>query len=231
MYTYLVLDVVVILFPLLFSFEKKVRFWRKWKFALPAIAIAAIYFTAWDFFFTARSIWSFNPKYILKIYFLNLPLEELFFFIAIPYACLFIYAILRDYLMKTTSIPFFNRLLIPFILLLFFTGLVTVKCTYTSVTFISAALLLGLLVFIWRVDYLPVFFTMYMVQLLPFFIINGTLTALPVVIYNNEYNLGIRLGTIPVEDLIYSMLLLLMNVAIYEAAQRRQQNFANHKQV
>jgi lycopene cyclase domain-containing protein len=222
MYTYLVLDVAVIFFPLLFSFEKKIRFYRKWKFALPAIGITAIYFTAWDFFFTAKGIWSFNPKYTLEIYFLNLPLEELLFFIAIPYACLFIYAILRDYLMKTVSIPFFNRVVVAFMLLLFFAGLVTIDCTYTSITFLSATLLLGLLVFISRVDYLPVFFTMYIVHLVPFFIINGTLTALPVVIYNGEYNLGIRVGTIPVEDFIYSMLLLLMNVAIYEAAQRRQ---------
>lgn len=58
---------------------------------------------------------------------------------------------------------------------------------------------------------------MYLIHLLPFVIINGILTALPVVSYNNLYNSGIRLGTIPVEDLVYSMLMLLMNVAIYEA--------------
>jgi lycopene cyclase domain-containing protein len=55
-------------------------------------------------------------------------------------------------------------------------------------------------------------------------ILTGTGLESPVVWYNNEENLGIRLGTIPVEDTIYGMLLLLLNTAIFEWLQK-QKNF------
>ena len=56
----------------------------------------------------------------------------------------------------------------------------------------------------------------YLVSLVPFFLVNGVLTALPVVRYNDAENVGLRMGTIPVEDSIYLLLLLLLNVNLYE---------------
>ena len=49
-------------------------------------------------------------------------------------------------------------------------------------------------------------------------VVNGFLTALPVVIYNNNENLNFRIGTIPVEDFAYSAILLVMNIALYQWA-------------
>jgi lycopene cyclase domain-containing protein len=71
-----------------------------------------------------------------------------------------------------------------------------------------------------QVSFLITFYITYTVILIPFFIANGILTGgiinRMVVVYNNNYNLGIRLFTIPVEDIFYGMLLLLLNTSLYE---------------
>ena len=98
------------------------------------------------------------------------------------------------------------------------TALYTPKL-YTSITSLLLALLL-IVALSNRVKYLDRFFVVYAIILLPFFISNGLLTGSyldePIVWYNNDYNLGIRLFTIPVEDAFYAMLMLLANIAGYE---------------
>jgi lycopene cyclase domain-containing protein len=73
---------------------------------------------------------------------------------------------------------------------------------------------------IFKDKYLGRFIFAYLVHLIPLMLCNGVLTGglteEPVVIYNNAENLGIRIWTVPIEDLIYSMTLFLMNLSIFE---------------
>ena len=58
----------------------------------------------------------------------------------------------------------------------------------------------------------------------PFFLVNGILTGSglpePIVWYNDAENFGLRLGTIPVEDAIYNLGMLLTVVFVGELIQR-----------
>jgi hypothetical protein len=70
----------------------------------------------------------------------------------------------------------------------------------------------------------------WIISLIPMAIVNGLLTSLPVLIYNNSENLGIRIHTlpinnlqygIPVEDFFYNLLYMLWMIWIYEARKNR----------
>ena len=91
---------------------------------------------------------------------------------------------------------------------------------YTSTTFGLLSILLLLHLYWFKSDYLGNFYLSYAFILIPFFIVNGILTGSfiheEVVWYNDLENLGLRIFTIPIEDTFYGMLLILMNVSIYE---------------
>ena len=215
-FTYLLINFFTILFPLALSFDKKVQFHKKWKFIWPGLLITGLVFLFWDVLFTVDGVWSFNPKYITGITILQLPIEETFFFLTVPFACIFIYACLNYYIkwemdMRLTRI-ISNLIIIFSILILIFYH----HRLYTRITFTLLAFLVIMFQFIYKVRWLNRFYIAFLAVLIPFYIINGILTAWPVVIYNNAQNLGLRLGSIPIEDHFYCMALLLLNIGFFE---------------
>lgn len=155
----------------------------------------------------------------------TLPIEEILFFICIPYACVFTYEAF-NYLIKKDVLATYQKLIsIVLILAGLVIGFFNLERWYTATTFISLSTYLIMLQFVWKVPYLGRFYLAYTVVLIPFFIVNGILTGSwieePIVWYNNEMNMGIRIGTIPVEDIFYGMLLIAMNVSIFERLQRK----------
>ena len=101
-------------------------------------------------------------------------------------------------------------------------GILFKEQQYTSWTFIfNFIFITGLYVF--RKKFISFdalsFLVSYAICLIPFLLVNGFLTALPVIEYNHTENFNFRIYTIPVEDIFYGMLLILMNVVIYEKLQ------------
>lgn len=217
-YTYLFIDIACIALPLLASFEHRITFYKKWKWLLPAIAIAYLFMIVWDHYFTVFGVWGFNPDFVLGIEIWELPLEEHLFFLCIPYACIFTYEAL-NYLVKQDYIGraslYISGLMafgLPIVIYLYFNQL------YTALTALCLEFLLIQHMYVFRSHkrYLGRFYFAFVVCLLPFFVVNGILTSLPVVVYNNRENLGIRLGSIPIEDVFYGLFHLLLVVTIYE---------------
>lgn len=223
-YLYLFLDLISILFPLAFSFYPKANFSKKWKYLWPSIFITAMIFIVWDIAFTHQGIWGFNPKYILGIYLYNLPIEEVLFFVCIPYACIFVYEALNHLIKKDWLGAHASRISAVLCLPLLSIGMLSIRHWYTSFTFITTSVFIATVQWIWRRSFLGRFYFSFVFVLIPFFIINGILTgsfiAEPVVWYNMQETLGITIATIPLEDVFYGMLLLLMNTSLFESMQK-----------
>lgn len=227
-YLYLGVNLFTISFPLVRSFEEKIQYFKKWKFLFPAILLTGTFFLIWDHWFTQLGVWEFNSSYILGVYLFDLPLEEWLFFLTVPFACVFIYEVLNYFFptdpFKDLGKPFVY-VMVPFLIGF---GLIHLDKLYTSINFFIGAFALIAHFLVFNDRYLGKFLFAYLVHLIPFIICNGILTGglteEPVVIYNNAENLGIRIWTVPVEDTIYSMTLLLMNISFFERF-RNQQTF------
>ena len=218
-YSYLLIDLGALIVPLIFSFHPKLRFDKVWKAFWPACLLAGGIFIVWDILYTELGVWGFNPDYLSGIYFFNLPLEEVLFFICIPYACVYTYhcfeVLTKDYLKNHNKL--ISGILVAILLII---GLLNVGKLYTGATFISTAIFIAVLQFLKKADYMGRFYFTYLIILIPFFIVNGMLTGTgfdsPIVWYDDSQNLGLRMLTIPVEDTFYGMLLILLNISLFE---------------
>lgn len=220
---YLLLDVGSLSIPFIFSFHPKIKFYKLWKYFFPATFIMMAIFVSWDMLFTQAGFWGFNEAYLSGIYWGNLPVEEWLFFVCIPYACLFtIYSF--KYLLPNFSLSPKGTEIVYYTLqtLLIATLLYNYDRWYTAVNFALAIVLLAL-VFNFKRDCLNTFFPVFLILLVPFFIVNGYLTGSwiheQVVWYNDAQNLGIRIGTVPIEDAIYALSMLLMVFVLMEKFQ------------
>lgn len=223
-YTYLLVDLGCLIFPLLFSFHPRLNFYRQWKYFLLPCLLVASFFLAWDALYTHLGVWSFDSRYVLGLFVLGMPVEEYLFFICIPFACLFSYHAFTTLFRFSDSHRLITSAYAILAILLLIAGAVNITRLYTGVTF----LLLSVLLFfcLWKhVKFLPAFLATFSFVLIPFLISNGILTgsflARVVVRYNAAENLGVRLLTIPIEDVFYAMLLLLLNVYGFEWQRRK----------
>ncbi|UEG50539.1 lycopene cyclase domain-containing protein [Ferruginibacter lapsinanis] len=218
-YTYFIILGASLVGPLGLSFDKKVAFYKNWKYLFPAMLLPALFYIVWDIFFTSKGIWSFNEEYISGIKIINLPLEEVLFFFIVPYCCVFIYECIHVYFPQVNNKRVGDIVLKLLAVVLLIVGIIFYDKWYTSCTFILNAVFITA-IYLTRKHFnmfdATLFLVAYLVMLIPFLIVNGFLTSIPVVIYNNAENVGIRISTIPLEDTFYGMLLILMNIVIYE---------------
>ncbi len=215
-FEYLLFNLICFLLPfsayLIFSNRIKVQ--KKSFFY--ALVIPAIIFIIIDIFSTDL-FWSFNPAYVLGIHLLNLPLEEVLFFLTVPFGCLFLFIALKSISTKTATpfnFPYLPSifLLIPLILLSLTKG-----HYYTVVVLMLTILVLGLDCFL-GIKLMRYRYWLYYLVLIAVLttIFNGYLTARPVVTYNSQFKSNLMIFTIPLEDYLFGISLVSLNCLIYE---------------
>jgi lycopene cyclase domain-containing protein len=203
------------------SFDKRVHFYKKWKHLWKSTLIVGTIFLIWDAAKTSLGVWGFNTNYITGIFVGNLPIEECFFFITIPYACVFIYECLNYYFPKDIFLSFEKPLTYLLVFVFLGIGIYSWKITYSSTTYFIAGFYL-----LWHVLYIDNqkirsrFYLAYLVSWIPFVFVDGVLTGgyqnEPIILYNPEEFLGFRVTSLPFEDSIYLIPLLLGNITFFE---------------
>lgn len=215
-YEYLLFNLFVISGPLL------VFFWQKPGIVKPvakplllSLALAALGFAFYDQL-VVNYFWFFNPRYITGIFLFSLPLEEVLFFITVPFACLLLWVNYRKYLSEKIFPKFPIYLLIitlipaPFLLLSgkIYSG--SVLLVFGGVVLIDV--LLKTKLFSSRIFIIFIFLITNVLT----FIFNLYLTARPIVIYNTLVKTNINIITIPLEDFVFGMGLIALTLIIYE---------------
>ena len=218
-YLYLLIDGLTLAGPLVLSFDRRVAFFRRWKYLFPSIGLMMAVFVPWDMAFTHMGVWRFNPQYLSGYRIFNLPIEEVLFFVVVPYACVFIYDCLNSYIKNDVLSRIWRPIGMMLAIALIGIGVWKSPQLYTSITFIITGVFL-LFNVLNRTAWFSRFLLAYFVSVVPFCLVNGVLTGSwiedQIVWYNSDHIINVRVGTIPIEDVIYSLLMLGLTVCFLE---------------
>ena len=214
-FTYLLINIFIIAVPLWYTRDERTDYYRRLPAVGFSIAIVSGAYLIWDIFVTARGEWSFNRRYLTGVQVFNLPLEEVLFFITVPYSCLFIYeVVLYATESKTFRLP--KAAVVAAIALLLAASILVQDQGYSSKTLASCALFLLAALLIDRpLLSSPQYWGWLAICYIPFLIVNSVLTALPVVEYDAAAILGFRVFTIPIEDFFYNFSMLSFYLLTY----------------
>jgi lycopene cyclase domain-containing protein len=217
---YLWILVGIAAIPLVLSFDKKVHYLSSWPVVFAAAGIVGAVYIGWDILKTEADVWGFVERFAGSFTILGLPLAEILFFLVVPFSCIFIYEVVRAYIKeRTVRIPRWIWFIASAVLAVL--AVVFRSRLYTFTVLLSVALFFSLTACV-RPGMLASrhFWLAVALTYVPFLIFNGLLTAIPIVVYNDAENWGIRVYTIPLEDFFYSFSLLGFNFLVFRLLRR-----------
>jgi lycopene cyclase domain-containing protein len=95
MSTYMTVLILAGIIPLVASFWPALKFYQNIGSLLISISLVVIVFSSWDIFAVYRGHWFFNPAGVWKLRIINLPVEEVLFFVVIPFCCIFTWEVIN----------------------------------------------------------------------------------------------------------------------------------------
>ena len=218
--TYLLINFFTVIICFIFSFHPRIRFYKHFGAFIKSSSLVALVFIIWDIWFTKNGVWWFNYDYLIGIKIFDLPLEEILFFICIPFSCVFTYFCL-DQFFKLDWKPIPERIfVISSAIIYLFAAVFFHDRIYTLVTFSSAAISLLVLYFVFKVNWIGKASFIYLILMPGFLSVNGILTGTgldsPIVNYNPTGFIGLRILTIPIEDAFYGYEMILWNFFFFK---------------
>lgn len=223
-YTYALILFFTVIICFIASFDKRIRFDKEFGAFIKAASLVAIFFIAWDIWFTSRGVWWFDTQYTVGIILGGLPLEECLFFIFIPFSCIFTYYCI-DKFFNLQALSAFNNMIVFVSVII--CGVAALRYTdqiYTLVTAVVTILTLVVFHFILRIPWITQASLVFTILMLGFLPVNGVLTGTgipsPIVNYNPDDFMGIRVLTIPIEDAVYGYTQFLLVLYFFKKFQR-----------
>lgn len=218
---YLLINIFIIIVPLLLTFEKKLKFYKKLPALLISILLVSTVYIIWDSYAAKAGDWAFNPQYLIGIYLFDLPLEEILFFITVPFSIIFIYETAKFYL-KEKEIFFSTYIYLSVMILLIVGAILFSNQNYTLIVLCFCLAFFIIALFFYRtIIKSKIFWVTVLISYLPFLIVNYLLTSLPIVTYNPDAIWGNRFLTIPLEDFLYSFSMISFWLLIYLIADKK----------
>jgi lycopene cyclase domain-containing protein len=203
-YYYLIFIAIILLPVLLLSFKTDVKPHRHLRGLLAGYLFVSLPFMVWDVWATARGHWAFNPEFILGPELFGVPLEEYLFFLAVPFALIYTWGVIKKYV---------GDIGIPAIMPLIVMGAAAAFTIWSLVYYwdngytrtVAIVLLLTILLLVGsRLAYTLRFWTFQLVLLGLFLVFNSILTMLPIVTYDPNAIIGFKFGDIPIEDFMFN---------------------------
>lgn len=223
-FTYALILFFTVIICLIASFDRRIKFNQHFSAFLKAAIVVAIPFIAWDVYFTAKGVWWFNTDYTMGLNIAGLPLEEMLFFIFIPFSCVFTFYTIDKYYKWNALSGFNNILVFVSVIVLSVVALLNTDKIYTLVTAVVTIATLIYLHFISRSEWITKASVVFTILMLGFFPVNGILTGSfienPIVNYNPTDFLGIRMFTIPIEDAVYGYSQFLLVLYFFKQFQK-----------
>jgi len=223
-YTYLLVNLGLLLFSVLVFSNKKLNFAGQSKFIILAVLINVFAFSVPTEFLTQLKVIVFNPPYLSGMTLWELPIEELLLSLLLPVCGLAVYLFLNihfpDNSMEKYSLALSNIMLGVCIAMLYFGH----QKLFTLFTFSILLVFLLYIEYVSKIRFMYRFYRAFLLSLILFYIVYGILTSIPVIQYTTEETLNFNLAHIPFESHFYFMSMLLLSIYLFELFKSRARN-------
>ena len=216
-YWYLLILLALAGITLFLFIKKSIVFIMELKYMLPAIIFSGAVFIMLNIRFLESGIISFNANYLIGKNIFNLPVEEWLFLLILSLFSFSVYVLIAERFGNFDKPNLFMGISVVLLLGFGFEAWFSRQKLVPFFIFFLLVIYFGYTLFRKRFKvHLTKFYISYFFVAIPFFLINAFSNTLPVILYNNEHTLGIRLFNMPVEQFGYLFLLMLINITIFE---------------